>query len=85
MDCSQSLITLILVRETLMHEKKRMVMLRLPAVMVDSIDALAEDKGLTRTGMIIMLLTSPIFKALNEKRKEAQRNARQSKTDGTRS
>jgi hypothetical protein len=55
-------------------------MLRLPAVMVDSIDALAEDKGLTRTSMIIMLLTSPIFKALNEKRKEAQRNARKSKT-----
>jgi len=68
-----------------MSDKKRMVMLRLPAVMVDSIDALAEDKGLTRTSMIIMLLTSPILKALNEKRKEAQRNARQSKTNGTRS
>lgn len=67
-----------------MHEKKRMVMLRLPAVMVDSIDALAEDKGLTRTSMVIMLLTQPIFKALNEKRKETQRNARKSKTDGTR-
>ena len=84
MACSQSLITSILVRETLMHEKKRMVMLRLPAVMVDSIDALAEDKGLTRTSMVIMLLTQPIFKALNEKRKETQRNARKSKTDGTR-
>jgi hypothetical protein len=67
-----------------MSDKKRMIMLRLPAVMIDSIDALAEDKGLTRTSMVIMLLTSPIFKALNEKRKEAQRNARESKTDGTR-
>lgn len=67
-----------------MSDKKRMIMLRLPALMIDSIDALAEDKGLTRTSMIIMLLTSPIFKALNEKRKEAQRNARKSKTDGTR-
>jgi hypothetical protein len=67
-----------------MSEKKRIIMLRLPGVMVDSIDALAQDKGLTRTGMVIMLLTSPIFKALNEKRKEAQRNARKSKTDGTR-
>ena len=63
-----------------MSEKKRIIMLRLPGVMVDSIDALAEDKGLTRTSMVIMLLTSPIFKALNEKRKEAQRNARKSKT-----
>ena len=63
-----------------MSEKKRIIMLRLPGVMVDSIDALAADKGLTRTGMVIMLLTSPIFKALNEKRKEAQRNARKSKT-----
>ena len=63
-----------------MSDKKRMIMLRLPAVMVDSIDALAADKGLTRTSMVIMLLTSPIFKALNEKRKEAQRNARKSKT-----
>ena len=63
-----------------MSEKKRIIMLRLPGVMVDSIDALAEDKGLTRTGMVIMLLTSPILKALNEKRKEAQRNARKSKT-----
>lgn len=62
-----------------MSEKKRIIMLRLPGVMVDSIDALAEDKGLTRTSMVIMLLTSPIFKALNEKRKEAQRNARKSK------
>ena len=62
-----------------MSEKKRIIMLRLPGVMVDSIDALAADKGLTRTGMVIMLLTSPIFKALNEKRKEAQRNARKSK------
>ena len=61
-----------------MSEKKRIIMLRLPGVMVDSIDALAEDKGLTRTSMVIMLLTSPIFKALNEKRKEAQRNARKS-------
>ena len=61
-----------------MSEKKRIIMLRLPGVLVDSIDALAEDKGLTRTGMVIMLLTSPIFKALNEKRKEAQRNARKS-------
>ena len=68
-----------------MREKKRMVMLRMPAVMVDGIDALAEDKGLTRTSMIIMLLTQPILKALNQKRKEAQRNARKSKTDGTRS
>jgi len=67
-----------------MSDKKRMIMLRLPAVMIDSIDALAEYKGLTRTSMVIMLLTSPIFKALNEKRKEAQRNARKSKTDGTR-
>ena len=63
-----------------MSEKKRIIMLRLPGVMVDSIDALAADKGLTRTSMVIMLLTSPIFKALNEKRKEAQRNARKSKT-----
>jgi hypothetical protein len=63
-----------------MSEKKRIIMLRLPGVLVDSIDALAADKGLTRTGMVIMLLTSPIFKALNEKRKEAQRNARKSKT-----
>ena len=63
-----------------MSEKKRIIMLRLPGVMVDSIDALAEDKGLTRTSMVIMLLTSPIFKALNEKRKEAQRNARKSQT-----
>ncbi len=62
-----------------MSEKKRIIMLRLPGVMVDSIDALAADKGLTRTSMVIMLLTSPIFKALNEKRKEAQRNARKSK------
>ena len=61
-----------------MSEKKRIIMLRLPGVMVDSIDALAEDKVLTRTSMVIMLLTSPIFKALNEKRKEAQRNARKS-------
>lgn len=61
-----------------MSEKKRIIMLRLPGVLVDSIDALAADKGLTRTGMVIMLLTSPIFKALNEKRKEAQRNARKS-------
>ena len=75
---------MILVRVISMSDKKRMIMLRLPAVMIDSIDALAEDKGLTRTSMVIMLLTSPIFKALNEKRKEAQRNARQSKTDGTR-
>jgi len=67
-----------------MSDKKRMIMLRLPAVMIDSIDALAEDKGLTRTSMVIMLLTSSILKALNEKRKEAQRNARESKTDGTR-
>jgi hypothetical protein len=63
-----------------MSEKKRIIMLRLPGVLVDSIDALAADKGLTRTGMVIMLLTSPIFKALNEKRKEAQRNARKSQT-----
>lgn len=63
-----------------MSEKKRIIMLRLPGVLVDSIDALAADKGLTRTGMVIMLLTSPIFKALNEKRKEAQRNARKFKT-----
>jgi hypothetical protein len=63
-----------------MSEKKRIIMLRLPNVLVDSIDALAADKGLTRTSMVIMLLTSPIFKALNEKRKEAQRNARKSKT-----
>ena len=63
-----------------MSEKKRIIMLRLPGVMVDSIDALAADKGLTRTSMVIMLLTSPIFKALNEKRKEAQRNARKSQT-----
>ncbi|CAB4128576.1 hypothetical protein UFOVP107_43 [uncultured Caudovirales phage] len=63
-----------------MSEKKRIIMLRLPGVLVDSIDALAADKGLTRTSMVIMLLTSPIFKALNEKRKEAQRNARKSKT-----
>lgn len=62
-----------------MSEKKRIIMLRLPGVMVDSIDALAADKGLTRTSMVIMLLTSPIFKALNEKRKEAQRNARKPK------
>ncbi len=62
-----------------MSEKKRIIMLRLPGVLVDSIDALAADKGLTRTGMVIMLLTSPIFKALNEKRKEAQRNARKFK------
>lgn len=65
-----------------MSDKKRMIMLRLPAVLVDSIDALAEDKGLTRTSMVIMLLTSPILKALNEKRKEAQRNARKFKTSG---
>lgn len=52
---------------------KKMVMLRMPPHMLDEIDTLAKYKGVTRTAMIILLITAPLTKAGNEKRVDDKR------------